>query len=459
MNPIRTVLLFLALATSVAAAQTVDTLIMGDDASEKNHSLTAAFPPVTDAKSNAAPPASDPSDGPPSDVVKGGKGEPARRLLPRTPNGDMYGGELNFTMKIDPANQNYFTVKLWGSDFCDDGAIILNCDGFEIGKRHGNAAADLFVNHGGPWFPNRFWYRTVFLPLKLTQGKQTVAIKLRSAGKIYDYNNKPGVTYIPGYQHLMKDPSWQIYRVYTHVGGFVDTTGEAEGDAVTAPLRTTPGPGIMDAWKQAVIDKAGNLLKSSRPLGMNDIKYLAQCYGVSWTPAYNNPVAVTQVIKGIDEVVKTFSVKPDDVTAHGNDSWGGPYGPLGEAIYLLYPGMKDHMSETVDFSGSLGSPTRKEGWSKALRASVDFGRFHSRSITNQACICASHIYAANRGLELVDPDIPITLQWSDLGITGKQVVRDVWRQKDLGTFEGTFSASVGSHGVVLVRVYSKDQTK
>jgi alpha-galactosidase len=56
-------------------------------------------------------------------------------------------------------------------------------------------------------------------------------------------------------------------------------------------------------------------------------------------------------------------------------------------------------------------------------------------------------------------DIPITLQWSDLGITGKQVVRDVWRQKDLGTFEGTFSASVGSHGVVLVRVYSKDQTK
>jgi hypothetical protein len=66
--------------------------------------------------------------------------------------------------------------------------------------------------------------------------------------------------------------------------------------------------------------------------------------------------------------------------------------------------MKDHMSETVDFSGSLGSPTRKEGWSKALRASVDFGRFHSRSITNQACICASHIYAANHGLELVDPD-------------------------------------------------------
>jgi alpha-galactosidase len=53
----------------------------------------------------------------------------------------------------------------------------------------------------------------------------------------------------------------------------------------------------------------------------------------------------------------------------------------------------------------------------------------------------------------------MTLQWSDIGITGKQVVRDVWRQKDLGTFDGTFSAPVGSHGVILIRVYPQDQTK
>jgi hypothetical protein len=265
--PTRAVLLFFALGISGAAAQTVDTLIMGDDVSEKNHSLVAAFPPVTEARDNTAPPASDPSDGPPSDVITGGKDVPTRRLLPRTPNGDMYGGELNFTMKVDPANQNYFTIKLWGSDSSDDGSLILNCDGFEIGKRHGNSAADLFVNHGGPWFPNRFWYRTVFLPLKLTQGKQTVEIKLRSSGKIYDYNNQRGKSYIPDYQHLMKNPSWQIYRVYTHVGGFVDSTGEVQGDVTTAPIRTAPGPEIMDAWKQAVIDKAANLLNATRSPG------------------------------------------------------------------------------------------------------------------------------------------------------------------------------------------------
>jgi len=31
------------------------------------------------------------------------------------------------------------------------------------------------------------------------------------------------------------------------------------------------------------------------------------------------------------------------------------------------------------------------------------------------------------------------------------IARDLWRQKDLGEFEGTFKAAVNPHGVVLVR--------
>jgi alpha-galactosidase len=44
----------------------------------------------------------------------------------------------------------------------------------------------------------------------------------------------------------------------------------------------------------------------------------------------------------------------------------------------------------------------------------------------------------------------VTLRWSDLGIKGKYIVRDLWRQKDLGIFEGEFSADIRRHGVVLV---------
>ncbi len=45
-----------------------------------------------------------------------------------------------------------------------------------------------------------------------------------------------------------------------------------------------------------------------------------------------------------------------------------------------------------------------------------------------------------------------TLDWSKIGLTGPQVVRDLWRQKDLGTFDAQFSTDVAPHGVVLVRV-------
>jgi alpha-galactosidase len=46
----------------------------------------------------------------------------------------------------------------------------------------------------------------------------------------------------------------------------------------------------------------------------------------------------------------------------------------------------------------------------------------------------------------------VTANWSDLGLSGKQIVRDLWRQKDLGEFENQFSANVARHGVVLVRL-------
>lgn len=50
-------------------------------------------------------------------------------------------------------------------------------------------------------------------------------------------------------------------------------------------------------------------------------------------------------------------------------------------------------------------------------------------------------------------EINVRANWGYLGIYGKQRVRDVWRQKDLGTFEKTFGAKVQSHGVVLLRMF------
>ena len=46
----------------------------------------------------------------------------------------------------------------------------------------------------------------------------------------------------------------------------------------------------------------------------------------------------------------------------------------------------------------------------------------------------------------------ITVLWSDLGISGKHIVRDLWRQKDLGKFNDKYSAKIERHGVVMIRI-------
>lgn len=46
----------------------------------------------------------------------------------------------------------------------------------------------------------------------------------------------------------------------------------------------------------------------------------------------------------------------------------------------------------------------------------------------------------------------VVANWNDVGLTGKQLIRDVWRQKNLGTFQNEFKAEVPRRGVVLTRV-------
>ena len=54
---------------------------------------------------------------------------------------------------------------------------------------------------------------------------------------------------------------------------------------------------------------------------------------------------------------------------------------------------------------------------------------------------------------LGETETQVHVNWSDLGLKGKLHVRDLWRQKDLGKFKNSFSATVPRHGVVLIRVW------
>jgi alpha-galactosidase len=57
----------------------------------------------------------------------------------------------------------------------------------------------------------------------------------------------------------------------------------------------------------------------------------------------------------------------------------------------------------------------------------------------------------NRG----DDSEDITVSLSELGLSGNLMVRDLWRQVDLGRHDQFFTLSVSSHGVRLVRVFDE----
>jgi alpha-galactosidase len=56
---------------------------------------------------------------------------------------------------------------------------------------------------------------------------------------------------------------------------------------------------------------------------------------------------------------------------------------------------------------------------------------------------------------LGEDKINITAKWRDIGMKGRQPVRDLWRQKGLGEFAGEFRSDVPRRGVVLLKIGKK----
>jgi alpha-galactosidase len=46
----------------------------------------------------------------------------------------------------------------------------------------------------------------------------------------------------------------------------------------------------------------------------------------------------------------------------------------------------------------------------------------------------------------------ITVTWSDLGVSGRQKVRDLWRQRAVGVFEDAYTATVPARFVHTLRI-------
>ena len=55
-------------------------------------------------------------------------------------------------------------------------------------------------------------------------------------------------------------------------------------------------------------------------------------------------------------------------------------------------------------------------------------------------------------LNRTDKETEITVNWNDIGIRGEAFVRDLWEHEDKGLFKDKYTATVPSHGIVVLKI-------
>ncbi|GAA4421207.1 hypothetical protein GCM10023169_13830 [Georgenia halophila] len=417
-GPRHIIALVVALATALAGLVTampaaaanptrpdaIDRVVFGDAASESAHDFRGEH----------------------SHVVKGAEGRSARVSDAYEPQRN-YLGDLAFTLKVDPAEQNYLTLKLWGGDATDLRTVLI-VDGQQVQYR--KAGDHPAIDAGtGAGLPGRFIFTTSMLPLSITQGREQVEVILRP------YNN-----YDP-----VGGTSRPYYEAFTHVGAAVAAQPE---DLTDHEVTTQAAPALSDAQEQAHIDayaarqvEAFNEMSAridadpSAVLSVeryqDELRFYSEAISTPWSPAQTTAekeAALERVFQVVDNHTRNYYGDVQSLGSGGHQSdWGGYYGALGEALYIVENLIADDdvygrerfeefldepfVTGTEDGENSIagvdwegGELTRGEAWERVLKANFDFARSRLSYIYNQVLYTYEGAWEAAEGLRVIDSE-------------------------------------------------------
>jgi hypothetical protein len=351
-----------------AATPLIDKIVFGDAVSEAAHKVDATA----------------------SERVVGGLGVAARRLPPGEP-GARFSGDLKFTLAVDPAIQNYASVRLWGGDV-NDGKLTLFCEGRQVGYRHLGDVEILDIGTQAPPFAGRFTYRTFPLPITLTKGRRALDCAIRASGPYAVYTQQ-----FESFQKPMAQASRPVYALYVHADPFLDS-GDQAGQA--PPLAAAPSIGaeVLDELKVRVNREIERKLAQPGPLEVLEAQFVARAYGLAWTKAYRNPDAVRKLVQSGDAYYVRFLADPKSAyvdASRTNPDWE-VLGPYGKAIRLLGADLAPYLDAPVE--GGQGI-SRREAYARMLDFGLQYALTHRRLYTNQSMIVdLQGIYWSNEGL-------------------------------------------------------------
>jgi alpha-galactosidase len=73
--------------------------------------------------------------------------------------------------------------------------------------------------------------------------------------------------------------------------------------------------------------------------------------------------------------------------------------------------------------------------------------------TDKQFVMVKELYDGSVAIGLFNRDAApaeVAIDFKEAGLSGKQVVRDLWRQKDIGKYKDSFKAVVPAQGVIMV---------
>ena len=212
--------------------------------------------------------------------------------------------------------------------------------------------------------------------------------------------------------------------------------------------------GFADVWKWGR-QIGGNSWRTTGDVGMEPGSSLPGFYRVGFANAahyadagpgaWNDPdyilIGTVGDATNIEQPAKPTSLTPDE--------------------QYSYMSMWSLMASPLFFSGDM---TRLDAFTLNVLCNSEVIDIDQDSLGKQAIIIHKSAQELILAKPLEDGSIAVGLfnlteepssisaTWKDLGRTGRQTVRDVWRQKNIGISEEKYESRVPPHGVVLVRM-------
>lgn len=303
-------------------------------------------------------------------------------------------GSMSFTMKVNPGELNFLTLKLQQDSSTFDPAPMAIFYGDEqIGYMNGREGYSTPGNfYGGKTQTGDWLYVTSVLPKSVTEGKETVRLRVVA----YDPHGGPMSGYI--------GTNIPVYRAYTHTDALFELPSDEE------PFKRSLGPpggneGAGDIDKAMATIKANveaAVAHGQQKKRVNELvaEHLARASKRDWIETVDEDRIYELVRNTIDRHLRRWEKQDRKMIFQG--SWRSN-GNLATAFTILADKFKESGALEEPIPESPNNDPRKKVYTDFFVDAYRFRQDDRNVITNQVQIVSKALIAMAGALEVLDP--------------------------------------------------------